>query len=255
MKTLIKVLGQLLGIHFTPDNHVTPILRLGRYDRVKGPGFFWIFPLVERTLSPVKKSLHIGNFVFEEVLSKDNISFRVQMTVLFTFDPASTPKSVAAVLVRGDNHLLWTIVKEYSNQGLRRLASKFEAEELSRGFAMSTIERNLTRFLIAEMRILGITPLKNGGVLIKETIAPEKFKRAMLNAKRLEAILRSLAHFPAHPLIEQAIQAEFVTGLEHLEGNLTLLSTLSPLEAVHPRDILDAHRISTQNGRREHNGS
>ena len=75
MKRLCSFLGRLVGIHFAPDNHVVPVLRLEQYDCVKGPGFFWIMPLLERTLPAVKTSLYVGNFYFEEVLSKDNIPF------------------------------------------------------------------------------------------------------------------------------------------------------------------------------------
>lgn len=255
MKWLMRILGSLVGIHFAPDNHVVPVLRLGRYHRVKGPGFFWINPLIERALPPVKTSIHVGNFVFEEVLSKDNIPFSIKMTVLFTFDPAAAVKSAAAVLVRAGDDLLQIIVKDYTNQGLRRLVAKFDAEELCGQIAMSTIERNLARFLAAEMRALGLAPLKRGGVLIKETIAPEKFKRGLLNAKRLEAILQALTRYPVGDLIQQAIQAGFVTGLEDLESNLTLLSTLSPLENVYPPYLRDIHKIATvQNGRNTRNG-
>ncbi len=241
MKWLIRILGKLVGIHFAPDNHVVPVVRLERYHRVEGPGFFWIIPLLERTLSPVKTSIYVGNFIFEEILTRDNVPFKVKMTVLFTFKPVTALKSAAAVLVRGGEDLLKLIVKDYTSQGLRRLAAKFDAEELGGHIAMSTIERNLGRSLTAEMRALGIAPLKSGGILIKEAVAPEKFKRGVLNARRLEAILQALTRYPVGDLIQQAIQAGFVTGLEDLESELTLLSTLSPLERVYPPYPRDIH--------------
>lgn len=242
MKWLLRVLGNVVGIHFAPDNHVVPVLRWERYHRVRGPGFFWIVPLMERTLPPVKTSLYVGNFVFEEVLSRDNIPFRVQMTLLFTFDPRSAVQNAVATLVRADDKLFLHIVKDYTNQGLRRLAAKFEAEELGRGPAMSIIEQTLTRSLIAEMRALGLVPLRRGGVIIKEIIAPEMFKRAMLNARRLESTLRALAPYPARHLVEQAIQAEFVTGLEYLEGDLTLMPIMSPSEAAYLPHALNPYQ-------------
>ena len=56
---------------------------------------------------------------------------------------------------------------------------------------MSTIERDLTRFLTGELRVLGLAPLKTGGLLVKETIAPEKFKRTMLGVRQEEAFIES----------------------------------------------------------------
>jgi hypothetical protein len=213
-----------------------------------------MIPLFEQVLPPIKTSIHVGNFVFAEVLSCDNIPFTFYLTVLFSFKPNLALKDAAAQLVRGGNDLLQTIVKEYGNQGLRRLASRFKAEELCGAAAISGIERNLTHLLTAEMRTLGIAPLRHDGILIKETIAPDKFKQTMLNVRLHEATLRVLASYRELNLIKQAIQAEFVTGLEDLEGNLTLLSTFSPLETTYPAYFLDPHQISTRNGQMARNG-
>ncbi|GIK41147.1 MAG: hypothetical protein BroJett011_49800 [Chloroflexota bacterium] len=254
MKHLFAMLGRMLGLHFAPDNHVIPVLRLGRYHHVKEPGFFWIWPLVEQALPPVKTGLHVGNFTFDEVLSKDNIPFKIHLTVLFNFNPASAVRNAAAQLVKGGDDLLQIIVKDYTNQFLRRLASRYEAEELSSSPAMAAIEWHLTRLLSIQMRPLGLAPLKNGGILIKETIAPEKFKRAILQARRLMAISQSLASFPIPGLAEKAIQAGFVTGLEDFEGDLTLWSGGSPLETGLAPHLTDLTRLPHQNGHAKQNG-
>ncbi len=254
MKALLKFSGRLLGLHFAPDNHIIPVLRMGLYHRAAGPGFTWVIPLLEQALPPVKTSIHVGNFLFEEVMSRDNVPFEIQMTVLFAFNPTSALKSAAAVLVKGGEDLFKIIVKDYTNQGLRRLAARYQAEDLCGEEPMSTIEWNLTRALTAELRVLGLAPLKSGGVLIKEAIAPAKFKRGILNARRLEAILEALAQFPAHNLIEQAIQAGFMSGLEDLEGNLTLLSTMSPLEKVYRPRPGNLGQIAMGDGQNGWNG-
>ncbi|UCG12894.1 MAG: hypothetical protein JSU72_20910, partial [Deltaproteobacteria bacterium] len=88
-------------------------------------------------------------------------------------------------------------------------------------------------------------------------VAPEKFKRAMLDARRdvirarrLEAFLKVLASYPVEHLIRQAIQAGFVTGLEDLESSdLTLLSTLSPLEETPLPFTFDSHKIPVRSGK------
>ena len=187
-------------------------------------------------------------------MSRDNVPFRIQMTVLFSFNPASALKNAAAVLVRGGDNLLQIIVRDYTSQGLRRLAAKFKADELCSQPAMSMIERNLTRFLIAEMRVLGLAPLKSGGLLIKETIPPEKFERGMVEARRLEMTLQVLAGYPRESLIQQATQVGLVTGLEELKGNLNLFSTLAPLESLYP--ALGIHQIPhlIRNGQHRQNG-
>lgn len=253
MKRLIKALGRLLGIHFAPDNHVIPVLRWGLYHRAKGPGFVLSIPLIERALPQVKTSIYVANFLFEEVMSKDNIPFKIQMTVLFTFNPTSAVKNAAAVLVREKEDLFKTIMKDYANQGLRRLAARYKAEELTHDTPMLAMERNLTNFLAAELKPLGMAPLRSGGVLIKETIAPEKFKRGLLNAGRFEAMLQTLTGYHAlGNLIQQAIQAGLVTGLEDMDGrHLTFLPELEGLRSPRALDV-SPYDVRVRNG---HNGS
>ena len=253
MKRLYQILGKILGIYFTPDNQVTPVMRLGRYHRVEQPGFFWKMPLFEQALPPVKTGIHVGNFSFEEVLTKNNVPFKLQMTVLFTFNPNSALKSAAAELVQGGDDLLRIIVRDYTNQGVRRLVSKYEASELASQKAMTSIERTLTRLLISELRPLGLAPLKEDGVLIKETVAPLEFKQSILDARRLEAILYTLAGFPRPDLVEQAIRAGFVTGLERLESNV-FLSNLPSLEAGQLAEWLNMSQFPVRNGHNHKNG-
>lgn len=246
MKRLISALGRAIGIHFAPDNHVIPVLRLERFNRVEGPGYFWIIPIIERTLASMNTGIRVTNFAFAEVLSRDNIPFSVHLTVLFALDPTLPTREVTAQLVRVSDDGLRSIVQDYTSQGLRRLASRFIAEELCGESAISSIERDLTHYLRAELRILGLVPLRSSGVLIKETIAPDKFKLTMLNVKRHEATLRMLGRYREMSLIEQAIRAQFLTGLEDREGNLTLLS---PLDTMFLPYVLNTQKVPDRNGR------
>jgi hypothetical protein len=146
------------------------------------------------------------------------------------------------------------IIKDYTNQGLRRLTARFEAEKLSNETPRSTIEQNLTSFLTVELSPLGLAPLRTGGVLIKEVIAPEKFKRGVLNAGRFATMLQTLTSYHAlGGVIQHAIQAGMMTGLEDLEGvNLALLSQSESLDLHRTMDAV--HEVPMRNGYNGSNG-
>jgi hypothetical protein len=114
------------------------------------------------------------------------------MTVLFTFNPDPIKREVAAQMVQGGGPLFEAIVKDYTNQTLRRLVSRFEAEIIGAEITMDTIERNLTELLTDKMKSVGLAPLPKEGILIKEVIPPEKFKQTMLEAKYDEILLKIL---------------------------------------------------------------
>jgi hypothetical protein len=225
IKQLLQFLGRLVGLYFTPDNHVTPVLRLGRYRRVLQPGFSRIIPLLERTLPPVKTSLYVGNFSFEEVLSRDNIPFKIYTTVLFTFNPDSAIKDAAAQLVRGGSGLLEVIVRDFTNRRLRRLISASDAEALSNDEVIARIEEDLVHDLEEEMSILGLKPIaaRHGGVMIKEIIAPENFKRTMLDVKHDEAILEVLRSYPVPELVQLLNQLILANSLKDRSGATALM--------------------------------
>lgn len=247
MGWLTAKLGSLLGIHFTPDNHVVPVLRFGRFSRVQYPGHFWCIPVIEETLLPVNVGLQVGNFKFDEVLSRDNIPFTMCLTVLFQFNPALPPLNVLAQMVRLPLTTWQNIVKDYTSQGLRRLASGFCAEELGGKTVILQIERNLADFLRAQLHIMGLVPLRQGGILIKEVVAPERFKQAMLHVKQHRATLEMLQNYPEE-LVTRAIQADFLTGLED-HGSLNLISSLDGMMTL-PGLVNGHSTVSSQASRK-----
>jgi hypothetical protein len=224
---LITRIGRLFGIGFAPDNHVAPIVRFERYRRVAGPGHFLFWPFLERPLESVNVGLRVGNFAFQDVLSKDNIPFVFQMTILYKFDPGDTQPEIAAQLVRAPVDLLHLIVKDYASQGLRRLASTFKSDEIPHAFARAVIERDLSRFLIGQLAVLGISPLKEGGLLVKEIVPPEKFKQSMVNVRGLEATMRELVAYRSPALMEWGTLATFLTNLVDRQGEILFMPPLS----------------------------
>jgi hypothetical protein len=248
VKTLAQSFGKFIGIRFAPDNQIVPVLRWKRFNRIQKGGYFWINPLVEETLLPISVGLQVGNFILGEVLSADNIPFTVKLTVLFQFDPGLPTTQVLAQVVRLPTSRLHDIVEDYTSQGLRRLASTFTAEELGGKTAVSQIERSLCRFLKAQLHVLGLVPLRQGGILVKEVIAPEKFRQAMLHVHQHQATLQMLSNYPEQ-LIEQAIRTDFLTGLEEHSGNLTLFSSLDG-GAILPGLLNNRHGNDNQKSRR-----
>ena len=109
---------------------------------------------------------------------------------------------------------------------------------------MTLIERDLTNYLRAQLRVLGLVTLRQGGVLIKETTPPEKFKMAMLAAKQHQITLQVLGDHYEGELIEQAIRAQFLAGIEGHEGNITLWSSLDGSAIIPPYMVNGAERPS-----------
>lgn len=240
IQRLLQILGWPVGFRFPRENEVVPILRWGRYKEVKGSLLFWIMPFIEQTLPPISTGVRAARYYFPNVMSQDNIPFTFNVTVRFQFDPTLVPREVVAqlihppdevsdkkVLVERLDERLKSIVRDYAGECLYRLASRFRAEELCRDLTRSTIQQELTHYLEVCLQSLGLIPLRSGGVLIHEIVADEKFKNTMLSIEGHEATLRSLSHYEDKPdLIDEAMRAEFVAGLEDQEEHIMFRSHL-----------------------------
>lgn len=224
MKKLVQIPAKWFGARFAPDNHVVPVLRMEQFHRLAGPGYFHINPLHETTLPAISLAARLGEFTFAEVMSRDGIPFRITVTVLFNFNPANAIPAAQAQLVRAAPEILVGVVRNHTEHGLRRQVARIEAETLYRDDTLADVEKNLVRLLRSRLAMIGMTPLDNG-MFIKETLAPTRFRESLLIAKQYQDTLRALGGQEIE-LIEQAIRAGLVAGLEKNHGQVTIFSGL-----------------------------
>ena len=92
---LIVVIFLLSGIRVLREWERMPVLRLGRYVGLRGPGIFYLIPIIDR--APVKISTRLDTIQFrtESTLTKDNVPVNVD-SVLY-MKPVDLEKSVLQV--------------------------------------------------------------------------------------------------------------------------------------------------------------
>ena len=73
----------LSGIRVIREWERAPVLRLGRFIGMKGPGIFYIFPFVDRIPSIVSLRVQTIAFRTEQTLTKDNVPVNVDSIMFF----------------------------------------------------------------------------------------------------------------------------------------------------------------------------
>jgi regulator of protease activity HflC (stomatin/prohibitin superfamily) len=64
------------------------VLRLGRYVGIRGPGLFWIVPLIETVSSWIDQRIITTNFVAEQTLTSDTVPVNVDAVLFWmVYDP------------------------------------------------------------------------------------------------------------------------------------------------------------------------
>lgn len=228
MRRILNSLARLIGIHFVQENHVAPVFRLGMYNRVRGPGFFWIIPVLESVGQPVPSGFRFASLSVSGTLSRDSIPIDIDLAVFFRFDPAQTLRQIAAQLVRAPEHVLTDIAKDYADSYLRKVVANFTAEDICSGKAVARLQRHLSRILADKLGFLGYVIDLNSGVLVKTITASPEFQQTMLDAKRYEVTLRVLNAYQAAD-VDQALFAELVKGLTKGDGAVQFLSLADAL--------------------------
>ncbi len=256
LKKMVQIPAKWFGARFAPDNHVVPVLRLEQYHRLAGPGYFRINPLHETTLPAISLSVRLGNFTFNDVMSRDGIPFSITVIVMFNFNPANAISAAQPQIARATSEMLEGVVRNHTEHGLRRQVARIPAETLYSGDTLAEVEQNLVRLLRTRLQMIGIAPLDNG-VFIKETLAPARFRESLLMAKQYQDTLRAL-NGQEGQLIEQAIRAGLVAGLEKNHGQVTLFSGLDgnmqPTAAELAQDVARDTAVSPANGAYRANG-
>jgi len=147
------------------------VFRLGRLSGAKGPGLFWLWPVIEKM---VKVDLRVitQDVPAQDVITKDNVSVKVNAVVYFrVFNPDKA-------IVEVEDYLYAT--SKLAQTTLRSVVGEAELDEL-------LAERERINDRIATILDEGTDPwgIKVARVEVKDVDLPQQMQRAM--ARQAEA--------------------------------------------------------------------
>ncbi|MDD4923319.1 MAG: slipin family protein [Dehalococcoidales bacterium] len=193
------------------------IFRLGRLIGAKGPGLFFIIPLVDRM---VKVDLRVVTMDVpsQEVITKDNVTVRVNAVIYFrVVDPEA---SVVKVL----DHIRAT--SQISQTTLRNVLGQSELDELLAN--REKLNQTLQAIIDEHTDPWGI---KVSTVEIKEVELPESMRRSMAaqaeaERERRAKIIHAEGEFQAS---EKLAEAAVIIAREPVTLQLRYLQTLTEI--------------------------
>src|SRR5438105_5635673 len=193
------------------------IFRLGRLVGARGPGLFFIIPMVDRM---VKVDLRVVTLDVpaQEVITRDNVTLRVNAVLYFrVFDPEKAVVSVTD-FVRATHQIAQTTLRSVLGQsGLDELLSQREA-----------INMRLQQIIDEQTEPWGI---KVGIVEVKDVELPQSMQRAMARQAEAERekrakIIHASGEFEA---AKQLAEAARIVGTEPATIQLRYLQTLTEI--------------------------
>lgn len=142
------------------------VLRLGRYVGIRGPGLFWIVPLIDSVSSWIDQRIITTNFVAEQTLTSDTVPVNVD-AVLFWM--VYDPEKAALEVQDYQQAVSWA-----AQTALRDIIGRTALTELLRG--RERIEEELQKLIDERSNPWGVTVQS---VEMRDVVIPDALQDAM----------------------------------------------------------------------------
>jgi len=191
------------------------ILRLGKFQRLVGPGFFFKWPYVETFLKQDKRIINL-DISRQEVMTKDNISVTVDAVVFVKV--VNTKDSI--VNIRN----IWDSVMKYAQTTMRDVVGDVELDELLA--RRDEIAEKIANIVDRETADWGvdITSVKLQTVELPEDMKRVIARQAEAEREKRAVIIKSEGELTAAENLERAVNK--------MSNRAMYLRTLSSLEDI-----------------------
>jgi regulator of protease activity HflC (stomatin/prohibitin superfamily) len=186
----------LSGIRVLREWERMPVLRLGRYTGLRGPGIIYLIPLIDR--APIKISTRLDTIQFrtESTLTKDNVPVNVD-SVLY-MKPVDLEKAVLQV----ENYFQATQLA--SQTTLREVIGKVTLNELLA--EREKVGAHLREIIDEKTEAWGIkaTAVEVRDVIIPDNLQDAMSRQAQAERERMARVTLATAEFEAAPKMIEA---------------------------------------------------
>lgn len=191
------------SIHIANQWEKAVILRMGKYQGLKGPGLFLIIPIIDKVAAYIDQRVRVTDFVAEQTLTKDTVPVNVDAVVYWTVWDVEK----AALEVQDYQ----TAIAYIAQTGLRDMIGKHELATLLQ--ERDRVAEDLQKILDENTNPWGITCQTVGikDIIIPQTLADAMSKEAQAERERRARVILGTA--------ETEIAEKFARASEQYRDN------------------------------------
>ncbi|MDW8106306.1 MAG: slipin family protein [Armatimonadota bacterium] len=207
------------SLRVLPEWERAVVLRLGRFQAVKGPGLIFLIPIID-TARIVDTRIVTMNVPRQEAITSDNVSVSVDAVVLFrVMDPKD------AVVQITDYIQTASLIAQTT---LRSVIGQVELDDLLA--RRDKINQQLQRIIDEQTEAFGV---KVTSVEIRDVVLPEEMKRALARQAESERERRAkiIAAEGEYQAAEKLVQAAQMISQQPAALQLRYLQTLSEISS------------------------
>ncbi len=191
------------SIHIANQWEKAVVLRMGKYNGLKGPGLFFIIPIIDRIDNYIDQRVRVTDFKADQTLTKDTVPVNVDAVVYWTVWDVEK----AALEVQEYEKAIAYIAQT----GLRDMIGKHELGDLLQ--ERDKIAEDLQKILDRDTNPWGITCQNVGikDIVIPQALADAMSKEAQAERERRARVILGTA--------ETEIAEKFATASEQYKEN------------------------------------
>jgi regulator of protease activity HflC (stomatin/prohibitin superfamily) len=199
------ILGLILGLLLAQSPKVAKqwekgiVLRLGRFVGIRGPGLFWIVPLIDSVSSWIDQRIITTNFVAEQTLTSDTVPVNVD-AVLFWM--VYDPEKAALEVQDYQQAVSWA-----AQTALRDIIGRTALTELLRG--RERIEEELGKLIDERSNPWGVTvqSVEMRDVVIPDALQDAISREAQASREKQARIILGQAEVEIAALFDKAAES------------------------------------------------
>jgi len=231
------------SIHIADQWEKGVVLRMGKFESLKGPGPFMIIPIVDTVVNYIDQRVRVTEFKAEQTLTKDTVPVNVDAVVYWTVWDVEK----AALEVQDYERAISFIAQT----GLRDTIGKHELSELLQ--ERDKIAEDLQKVLDNNTNSWGITCQTVGikDIIIPQALADAMSKEAQAERERRARVILGTAETEiAEKFAQASIQYKNNPVALHLRGMNMLFEGLKEKGSmvIVPSSALDSMNLGAMGG-------
>jgi regulator of protease activity HflC (stomatin/prohibitin superfamily) len=226
------------------------VLRMGRLQGIKGPGVFWIIPILDRVAAWLDQRIQTTEFNAEQALSKDTVPMNIDAVVFWQIhDPERAALEIADYR-SGIARVAQTSLREMVGSSLltNLLADRKHGDEVLRDEIARKIADWGISVLSVEIRDISVPPALQDAMSRQAQAERERQARVLLGQAEQEVAIKFVEAAEIYARSPAALQLRAMNIIYETtkERGATILMPSAMVDAMNPGGILGLASLAQQ---------
>jgi regulator of protease activity HflC (stomatin/prohibitin superfamily) len=218
------------------------VLRMGRLQAIKGPGVFWIVPILDRVAAWLDQRIQTTEFNAEQALSKDTVPVNIDAVVFWQIHDAERAALEIADYRSGIERVAQTSLREMVGSSLLStlLSERKHGDELLRDeIARKTGDWGIS-VISVEIRDISVPPALQDAMSRQAQAERERLARVLLGQAEQEVAIKFVEAAEIYARSPAALQLRAMNIIYETtkERGATILIPSAMVDAMNPGGVL-----------------